>query len=193
MSVKKIVMTLLFVSVLIVCLAGCESDTEPGDESTVQLGTPVVPGLIISTDGAYAIGHWGNPHEGEVSAFPNPFFVGPPLSVIFHVHTRTRVRVWVVRAIGPYEGIDEHQSNEIVGMVVASSLVPKTVATLVNEVRDPGSYAATWMEGFTAASGVPSGFYRVYVEADTIDYVDVLHLKSCTELPPGLEWYPCIR
>ena len=189
MSAKIDICCLLFALVATLGYLGCESNMVPENESVLNYGSPVVPGLIVTSAQGTTLGIWENPYEeGEVQASPNPFCFR--VNLRFYVGTRMRVRVWVVRAIGPYEDPEEHKWSTICGSTVVSPPIPVPVKTLVdNEMREPGNYRETWDTGYAAGHGVSPGFYRIYVQTDILDYVDVL-VWCNQDPPPGLEWLP---
>lgn len=183
---------ILFLSVLILLsLNSCNNSTEPSVFNNIDYETPVVPGLILTSEvSPEPIGTWRNPHSpnhnNESSYFlstPHPNPTSSDVTLYYAIGIETRVSLWLVRAKLPEDDFGNFQ-NAIGGGFVYSN---KKVVLLKDEPTRPGYYGYTFEWTDENGKLLPAGFYRVYFKADghTL-WCDVLLARKITDLPPDL-------
>lgn len=177
------------------------------------LSTPVVTGLRITTSaGPDVVTTWGNPgdpidppvhhYNGDERDTLVPETGGIPVSYLstalypnpsdgvtameYALPKDSRVDLWVVRARWW-----ESPNTDLVPIFGSTVSVPNTLAirTLArNEVFPAGQFLTIWDGRDDNGDLVPSGFYRVYLQAGNYSsWRDMFLYRSFDDLPLGLK------
>ena len=177
------------------------------------LSTPVVTGLRITTSaGPAVVATWGNPGEpvdppvhhynGDRQDTLVPELGGIPVSYLcaalypnpsdgqtvltFALPRTSRVDLWIVRARWW-----ESPNMDVIPVLGSTVSVPsnRAIKTLIrNTDRWAGTYQVIWDGRDDNGDLVPSGFYRVYLQADNYSsWRDMFLYRSLDEIPLGLK------
>ena len=189
---KALLALILFLSVsILLSLNSCNSSTEPTGINNIDYETPLVPGLILTSEvSPDPIGIWRNPHlpnrDNEYTyyletPYPNP--TNGRLNLRFGLSVTAKVSLWLVRAKLP----EDNYKNILSASGGVFALSNFKVEVLKDELSRPGIYEAAidWTD--EDGKSLPAGFYRVYYEADGhLFWCDVLLARKITDLPPDL-------
>lgn len=189
---KALLSLILFLSVLILLsLNSCNSSTEPTGINNIVYETPVVPGLILTSEASPdPIGVWRNPHspnrDNETSyylstPYPNPS--SGSIRLYYAIGIEGKVSLWLVQAKLPEDDYTNFQ-NTLGGGFVYSNY---KVELLREESVRPGYYEYIFDWTDEDGKSLPAGFYRVYYGVDGhLFWCDVLLAKTINDLPPDL-------
>ncbi len=182
---------LKFKAILIIPLLtiiGCENNENPNMISSTYMIRPQVTGIYRTDEFARLIGIWREP--GGLQSYPNPFnrnisveyFLIPLEPGQVPEPVEINVKIWVVKAEGPDEQLEEilfAMGGEYV--TAPGSPVRILRDTVYNSL---GLYQVRWDGKDSFNRPAPSGFYKIYLQVDEeLRWYDCLLARDPCELP----------
>jgi hypothetical protein len=149
-------------------------------------GLSVVTGIRMTNESGDIIGDWGEPSGGGVLAYPNPCSLW--CSFTFRVEESAHVTVWIEPALGPGETAPD---LDFLGVTGAAVMVPGEIPIIKLWDRDysgPYTLRLIWRCEDSSHQPVEAGYYRVYFMSRELHWVDVLVARTCSEIPPAIQW-----
>jgi len=175
---NHVLIQILVLSQIFITL-GCESNGENNPIVSSSLYPPTASGMWITNEnGPTPIGSWGNP-TSSFAPYPNPF--NQSQRIPFYVgEDSSTVRVWIVRALSPYE---EENRTSLMGGSGVLRIGGNPVFHYDYSNVDAGYIKIAW-----TPEGLPSGFYRIYIEINgVLDFTDVFLSVYPWDVPNYLE------
>jgi hypothetical protein len=172
---------LLILLGLLASAGGCELEKESLWAPTV--GWPVVTGTVIRNESGEIMGIYGDPQNTGLAIYPSP--AGGVCTIDFEVPERTRVTVWVSRALGP--GVDDPRFDAGLGTTRIPIYPPAEVVNLLDSYLDANRHIINWKGEDEWGVDQPTGWYRIYARIGSeVLFADMWWIKyDDFRFPPG--------